>query len=64
MRRRITYVHGPGDAFDPSQLSLSSDTLSVTNLHAAKEERLTFGFSELPEEVRELAAAENMRGHN
>jgi hypothetical protein len=32
-------------------LRVSGDTFVVRQLHAAREERLTFGFNELPHEV-------------
>ena len=51
MRERVTYVHGPEDAFDPKQLLLKDETLHIQHLHAAREIRLTFGLYELPQEV-------------
>jgi len=52
MRERITFVHGPEDAFDPKQLELRNGTLNVKSLKAAREDRLIFGLYELPQEVR------------
>lgn len=51
MRERITFVHGAEEAFDPEQLRLDNDTLQVKSLKAAQEDRLTFSFHELPQEV-------------
>lgn len=51
MRERITFLHGPEDAFDPKQLDLQYDTLAIESLKAAREDRLTFGLYELPQEV-------------
>ena len=51
MRRRVTFLHRSGDYFDPKQLQLHKDSLVVTSLKAAREERLTFGLYELPQEV-------------
>jgi len=54
MKQRVTYVvHSPDD-FDPSQLRLSptNDAFTLDSVNAAKEHRLTFGLSELPQEVR------------
>lgn len=52
MRQRITFVHEPEDALDPQLLKVTNDALSVTgNLKAAREDRITFGFSELPQEL-------------
>jgi hypothetical protein len=51
MRRRSTFVHDPALDVDPRQLYLSGDRFVIENLPAAREERLTFGFNQLPEEV-------------
>ena len=51
MRERITFVHDPEDSFHPNQLQLSNSTLHVRGLNAAREDRFTFGFQELPQEV-------------
>ena len=51
MKERITFVHSPDDAFDPKQLRVEDDTLHVRSLKAAREDQLTFSFSELPQEV-------------
>ena len=51
MRERITFVHGADDTFDPDQLNVDKETIQVRSLMAAREDRLTFSFSELPQEV-------------
>jgi hypothetical protein len=51
MRRRSTFVHEASLDVDPRQLYLSGDRFVIENLRAAREERLTLGFNELPEEV-------------
>lgn len=51
MRERITFLHRPDDALDPKQLQLQNDTLHVTFLKAAREDKLTVGLYELPQEV-------------
>jgi len=51
MRERITFVHGANDVFKLEQLQLDNDTLHVESLKAAREDRLTFGLHELPQEV-------------
>jgi hypothetical protein len=51
MRERITFVHGANDFFKLEQLQLDNDTLHVESLKAAREDRLTFGLHELPQEV-------------
>ncbi|KAI5307877.1 protease B nonderepressible form, partial [Ascosphaera atra] len=59
MKRRTTFFHQGGGQFDPSQLSLTKDSLTVTDLHAARQERLTFGFGEIPGEL--ATALEGLR---
>ncbi len=44
-------MHDPKFEVNPRQLYLSGDRFVVENLQAAREERLTVGFNELPEEV-------------
>ena len=51
MRERSTFVHGAHDAFDPEQLVVDQEAVQVRRLKAAREDRLTLGFSELPQEV-------------
>lgn len=51
MKERITFVHGANGVFEPEQLQLDNDTLYVKSLKAAREDRLTFGLHELPQEV-------------
>ena len=51
MRERITFVHGADEAFGPKQLIVEKDAIQVHNLKASREDRLTFSFSELPQEV-------------
>ncbi|GLI79425.1 protease B nonderepressible form [Penicillium ochrochloron] len=52
MKRRVTYVQHPETPFEPHQASLSSTTVSVRDLDAAREDRITFGLEDLPEELR------------
>lgn len=51
MRERITFVHGADDHFDPTQFLLDNDTLQLSSLIAAREDRLTVSLYELPQEV-------------
>jgi hypothetical protein len=55
MKQRITYLVPEPDDFRPELLTVQDESLSVRNLKAAKEHRVTFGLSELPEEVRQVA---------
>ncbi|KAL2801623.1 PIG-X [Aspergillus granulosus] len=51
MRRRITYIQPQHAPFDPSQTTLTPNTLSISNLSAVREERITLGFDELSGEL-------------
>jgi hypothetical protein len=51
MRQRSTFVHDPALDIDPRQLQLAGNVLKIRALKAAREERLTVGFNELPQEV-------------
>jgi hypothetical protein len=51
MRRRSTFFHAPQLDINPSQLQLSGNRFFITNLDAAREERLTIGLEELPREL-------------
>ena len=51
MRERITFIHGSEESFDPKQLRAEQNIFHVTALRAAREDRITFGFQELPQEV-------------
>ena len=50
MRRRITFVQRPDSPFDLNQAQLSKDALSVHQVLAAREERVTLGIEEVGEE--------------
>jgi hypothetical protein len=56
MRRRSTFVHDSGLDIDPRQLQLLGNVFKIRELKAAREERLTFGFNELPQEVTQANA--------
>ncbi|KAL4919473.1 PIG-X [Aspergillus aurantiobrunneus] len=51
MRQRITFIQKPSAPFHPSQTLLTRDGLTIQSLEAAREERVTFGFDELPSEL-------------
>ena len=51
MRRRSTFIQPPNASFSPEQAVLTTDALSITNLDALREERLTVSYDELPAEV-------------
>lgn len=54
MRRRSTFIHDPGLDFDPSELQVTSNKVSSPGLQAAREERLTYSFEELPDELQQV----------
>ncbi|KAL1885267.1 protease B nonderepressible form [Paecilomyces lecythidis] len=51
MKRRITFAQGADSAFEQDQVQLTKDALKLRGLDAAREERVTFGFNELPSEL-------------
>lgn len=58
MRERVTFLHRRlDDTFDPSQLHLQNDSIRLTSLKAAREDKLTFGLYELPQEVFSISNA-------
>jgi hypothetical protein len=68
MKQRITYVVKNPDTFTPEKLDVKKDgkkdSFSVSEVHAAKEHRITLGLDELPREVHPLAQRPQMhRGH-
>ena len=54
MRRRLTFIHNPSHNVDDSELRLEGSELRIDGLEAAREERLTFSFKELPKEVQTI----------
>jgi hypothetical protein len=57
MRQRITYLQEPEDSIDPKLLKVAKDSISTERLKAAREERITFGFDELPQELYRVLKA-------
>lgn len=57
MRQRITYLQDPQDAVDPKTLQITTDSISTKELKGAREERITFGFDELPQELYRVLKA-------
>lgn len=51
MKQRITYLVQNSDDFTPEQLEVKGASLTLKDLPAAKEHRITFGLNELPREV-------------
>ena len=54
MRRRSTFVTHPSRAVNPADVQVYERQLLLGALKAAREERLTLGFEELPEEIVEI----------
>jgi hypothetical protein len=52
MRQRITFIHEPQDSIDPQLITVTDDSLSIKGeVKASREEKITFGLSELPQEL-------------
>ncbi|KAJ5716360.1 Protein pbn1 [Penicillium malachiteum] len=54
MKRRITYIQRPDAPFEAQQAVLTSKSLTIHNLEAAREDRLTFDLDDLPDEFRNV----------
>ncbi|KAF2004404.1 PIG-X-domain-containing protein [Amniculicola lignicola CBS 123094] len=52
MKQRITYIVHNADDFNPNQLEIKAASIKLNKVKAAKEQRVTFGLSELPGELR------------
>ncbi|KAJ5933775.1 hypothetical protein N7454_006104 [Penicillium verhagenii] len=52
MKRRVTYIQRPDAPFAPEQVTLSSKSVTIRGLDAAREDRITFDLNDLPEELR------------
>ncbi|KAI1612194.1 PIG-X [Exophiala viscosa] len=57
MRRRSTWITHPSRAVNPDDIQVRKNQLLLGALKAAREERVTLGFKELPEEVVEILRA-------
>lgn len=57
MRQRITYLQNPEDSLDPKNLDVGKAHIKTRGLKAAREEKITFGFEELPKELQEVLKA-------
>ncbi|KAK2765970.1 protease B nonderepressible form [Arachnomyces sp. PD_36] len=52
MKQRITFVNNPdGDPLDPTQIPFKDGVLSIRSWNAAKQDRASFDFTELPQEI-------------
>ena len=54
MRRRVTFIRDHNTNFSPDELQISDERVSFAGLNAAREERLTLGLGELPEELQQV----------
>ncbi|APA10579.1 hypothetical protein SS1G_12618 [Sclerotinia sclerotiorum 1980 UF-70] len=57
MRQRITFLQQPQDAVDPQNIKVSTDSITAKRMKAAREDRATFSFSELPQEIYRVLKA-------
>ncbi|CAL3964667.1 unnamed protein product [Diplocarpon coronariae] len=60
MRQRVTFLQEPIDSIDPSKLTVTADSISTPELLAAREERVTFGLDELPQELYRVLKASHV----
>ena len=52
MKQRVTYiVKDAAEGFDPANLSIEKQSITVSALAGAREQHVTFGLHELPSEV-------------
>jgi hypothetical protein len=57
MRQRITFLQEPHDSVDPKSLKITGSSISASNVRAAREDRVTFAFDELPQELYRVLKA-------
>ena len=57
MRQRITFLQEPQDSVDPKRLKVTNNAISTSGVKAAREDRITFGFEELPQELYRVLKA-------
>jgi hypothetical protein len=51
MRQRITFIHQPANAIDPSALKVTDITIDGPKLQAVREDKFTVALDELPGDV-------------
>ncbi|KAH8602390.1 PIG-X [Bisporella sp. PMI_857] len=51
MRQRITFLQEPQDSIDPQLLKVTKASISTEEIKAAREDRVTFAFDDLPQEL-------------
>lgn len=52
MKQRITYINRPAEETgDPTDIPFENGVLSLRSWSASKQDRITFDFQELPQEV-------------
>lgn len=57
MRQRITFLQQPQDSVDPQHINVEKNSIRANRVKAAREDRITFGFSELPQEIHRVLKA-------
>ncbi|ESZ93721.1 hypothetical protein SBOR_5906 [Sclerotinia borealis F-4128] len=57
MRQRITFLQQPQDAVDPQNIIVSKKSITAKHIKAAREDRVTLSFSELPQEIYRVLKA-------
>ena len=51
MKHRITYITAPGSSLTNETLDLTENGLNVHDLQAAREDRYSFTFTDIPQDV-------------
>ena len=58
MRQRITFIQQAEDSTNPESLKVTTDSIvSTANVKGGREDRITFGFDELPQELYKVLKA-------
>jgi hypothetical protein len=52
MKQRITFLHRPEDSIDPDSIHVGQSSFSVPSLQAAREDRITVSFDEVPDSIK------------
>lgn len=57
MRQRITFLQEAQDSIDPQLLQISKRSISTQGVKGVREDRLTFAFDSLPQELYRVLKA-------
>ncbi|KAI9646150.1 protease B nonderepressible form [Ciborinia camelliae] len=51
MRQRITFLQEPQNSIDPQNIKVDKNSITAKRVRAAREDRVTFSFTELPQDL-------------